>query len=301
MLMRKWALPLGWSVAVAWGVLAALGGADQRLWGSEPGSHATTEGSAAARVAERVVPGDRVLQEGEGREHPLAPAIAWAREGLQQIEEEIEDYSATLVKRERVGNTLNDYEYMFIKVRHEPFSVYMHFLHPPSVRGQEVIYIEGANDGNMWAHGTGIQQRLFGTVSLRPDGIIAMQGQRYPITELGILNLLRRLIEIGEADMKYGECEVHWIRGARVGDRSVTCIEVIHPKPRRNFLFHIARIFVDDELNIPIRYEAHDWPAASGGPPRLIEEYTYMNLKLNNGFTDADFDIRNPAYDFRVK
>ncbi|MBC7317493.1 MAG: DUF1571 domain-containing protein, partial [Chloroflexi bacterium] len=29
--------------------------------------------------------------------------------------------------------------------------------------------------------------------------------------------------------------------------------------------------------------------------------YTYLNIKLNNGFTDMDFDIRNPNYDFRVK
>ena len=69
--------------------------------------------------------------------------------------------------------------------------------------------------------------------------------------------------------------------------------------PRRNFLFHLARIFVDDELNLPIRYESYDWPEKPGGPPELIEEYTYLNLKLNNGFTDADFDIRNPNYQFR--
>ncbi len=30
-----------------------------------------------------------------------------------------------------------------------------------------------------------------------------------------------------------------------------------------------------------------------------MEEYTYLNLKLNNGFTDADFDIKNPNYKFR--
>ena len=30
-----------------------------------------------------------------------------------------------------------------------------------------------------------------------------------------------------------------------------------------------------------------------------MEEYTYLNLKLNNGFTDADFDVKNPSYKFR--
>ncbi len=94
-----------------------------------------------------------------------------------------------MVKRERLGNKLGDYQYMFVKVRHQPFSVYMYFLAPSAEKGQEVIYVDGANNGKMWAHGVGIQDTMFGTVSLEPDGVVAMQGQRYPLTELGILNL----------------------------------------------------------------------------------------------------------------
>ncbi len=60
-----------------------------------------------------------------------------------------------------------------------------------------------------------------------------------------------------------------------------------------------ARIFVDDQLNVPVRYEAYEWPRQPGGKPELIEEYTYLNLKLNNGFTDADFDTHNKDYHFR--
>jgi hypothetical protein len=50
---------------------------------------------------------------------------------------------------------------------------------------------------------------------------------------------------------------------------------------------------------VPIRYEAYDWPTQPGATPQLIEQYTYLQLKLNNGFTDADFDIRNPQYGFQ--
>ena len=32
--------------------------------------------------------------------------------------------------------------------------------------------------------------------------------------------------------------------------------------------------------------------------PELIEKYTYLNLKLNNGFTETDFDIKNTNYHF---
>ncbi len=53
------------------------------------------------------------------------------------------------------------------------------------------------------------------------------------------------------------------------------------------------------ELNVPIRYESYDWPTEKGGEPILVEEYTYLNLKLNNGLTDLDFDVNNPKYQFK--
>lgn len=224
-------------------------------------------------------------------EHPLMPALRWAHSGVGAIEK-LHDYSATLVKRERVNGKVGEPEYMFVKIRHKPFSVYIYFLAPKAFKGREVIYVEGRNNGKLLAHATGLQRRL-GTLELAPDGFIAMRGNRYPLTEIGILNMVRRLVEVGEQDIKYGECEVKFFKGAKINDRVCTCIQVVHPVPRRNFLFHLARIFVDDALNMPIRYESYDWPEKPGGPPRLIEEYTYLNLKLNNGFTDADFDPRS--------
>ena len=75
-------------------------------------------------------------------------------------------------------------------------------------------------------------------------------------------------------------------------------MEVIHPVPRTNFQFHRLRLFVDEQLKLPVRYEQYDWPQQPGGPPELVEEYNFMNLQINNGFTDADFDPRNPRYGF---
>jgi len=233
--------------------------------------------------------------------HPLDPALELARKGLNNLRSTIRDYSCTVVKRERIDGQLNDHEYMFAKIRHEPFSVYLYFLAPESVKGQEVIYVDGRNDGNMLAHaGSGVRA-MVGTVSLKPQSMLAMQGNRYAITELGVENLARRLVEVAEHDRHFGECEVNFYPGAKVNGRVCTCVQVVHPVPRRNFRFHLARVFIDDEYLIPIRYEAYDWPHEAGGEPLLMEEYTYMNVKLNNGFTDADFDPRNTAYKFGVK
>ena len=116
-----------------------------------------------------------------------------------------------------------------------------------------------------------------------------MRNQRYPLTEIGLLNLVRRLAEVAEQDVKFGECDVKFFKGAKINGRSCTLLQVTHPLPRRNFRFHLARVFVDDEFNVPIRYESYAWPREPGATPELIEEYTYVNIKLNNGFTDADF------------
>ncbi len=255
------------------------------------------------RVAERpqaVKPatGTAALRLAGPDEHPLAPALAWAKAKRPGVAA-IKDYSAIMVKQERLSGELGEQQYMFVKVRHEPFSVYTYFMAPADLKGQEAIYVEGKNGNEIQAHGTGLQKTMFGTVSLSPTGLIAMRGQRYPITRIGVLNLVDRLIEVAEKDLEYGESEVKIFRNATLNGRSCTCLQVVHPVPRNNFLYHIARIFIDDELCVPVRHEAYDWPKEPGGAPELLEQYTYVNLKMNNGFTDADFDVRNPNYGYQ--
>jgi hypothetical protein len=179
------------------------------------------------------------LWPGEPREHPLMPALRWAQEGLPRIEK-LDGYTATLIKRERFGNSLQK-QCIAVKVRHRPVSIYVKFLGPADVKGQEAVFIEGANNGKISAHGTGLRKLMVGTVALDPDGILAMKGQHYPLTQIGVLNLTKRLIEVASEDVKYGECEVKYVKDAKINDRVCTCIQVVHPLPRKNFLFHIAR------------------------------------------------------------
>jgi hypothetical protein len=239
--------------------------------------------------------------------HPLDPALEMARKSLEHIEQNVQDYTCTLVKRERVQGELLDYEFMHCKVRHEqmeagqtvaPFGVYLSFLKPDSVKGREVIYVEGANSGKMIAHEGGFKGRFIPTVSLLPTSAIALRGNRYPITEIGIKTLTERLIEKGSRDRRLGDCEVRLVDGAKVKDRVCTMLEVKHLDRRPEYEFCVARIFLDNELNMPIRYEAYDWPRSPEGPPELIEEYTYINVRLNVGLSDADFSAENPNYRF---
>lgn len=237
----------------------------------------------------------------------LDRALQMAREGLQNSRENISDYTAVLVKREQVGGSLGQHEYMFLKMRNrkvtsgrvtQPFSVYLSFLKPASVKGREVIYVEGQNDGNMVAHEGGLKGKFLPTVKVPPDGMLAMRGQRYPLTEIGVENLIEKLIERGEAASKYPDVSCEFRQGARLKDRACTVIQVTQPTRRPDADFYQAQIFIDDELNVPIRYIAYDWPNRAGEAGQVIEEYNYLNLEVNVGLTDSDFNPRNKAYNF---
>jgi hypothetical protein len=60
----------------------------------------------------------------------------------------------------------------------------------------------------------------------------------------------------------------------------------------------LACVFIDNEWHFPIRVEIYELPQDRSKQPQLVEEYTYKDLKLNNGYSDADFDPKNRQYKF---
>jgi hypothetical protein len=258
-------------------------------------------GLCSAALAQQAPPSGRQVQQATATvpaDHPLAPVIQWAHAAHKRMEM-VADYSCTFVKRERIGDELTEHQYLAIKLRHKPFSVYVNFLAPASVKGQEAIYVEGQNDGHLLAHSTGLKDTLIGTLKLKPDGMLAMKGNRHPITEMGLLNLTGKIAKVCEQSVPFNESQVTYLPGAKVNGRVCTCIQILNPTPRTELHHHLRRIFVDDELQIPIRFETYGWPAKPGEEPPLEEEYTYLNLKFNHGFTDHEFDVKNPSYRFK--
>ncbi len=245
----------------------------------------------------------------QGGSHPLDPAIEIATRALGIIRNDIADYTCTLVKRERVKGTLRDHEYMFAKIRNgkvqdgravTKFGVYLYFLKPEDIKGREVLFIEGENNDKLLAKEGGLKGKIVPSVWLRPDSALAMADNLHPITEIGLENLVIKLLERAEREKQAGgECEVNFMRDAKINGRVCTLLQVKHPVKRPQFDFFLAQVFIDDELGLPIRYAAYGWPEREGAQPPVLEEYTYLNLKLNVGLPDSDFDHNNPNYKFR--
>jgi len=226
------------------------------------------------------------------KEHVLAPAIRIAKQSLK-VAEGLEDYTANFFKREYVNGQIVVHS-MSVKMRQKPFSVYLRFHKPHE--GREVIYVEGQNNGNLLAHDTGIRS-VVGTVSLSPTSKEALSESRYPITNMGMANMVKNLIEQWELESKYGECDVKYYPNAKLGGRKVKVIQCSHPVPRKQFPFHKTLLYLDKETNLPIRVENHSFPQ-NGRPSQLVEEYTYSNVQTNVGLTDIDFSTQNPNYGF---
>jgi hypothetical protein len=280
--------------------LAATGGAlaAAPLWADEPAADLREPIHRVAKANDPVV--------GGGPAHPLDPALDMAQTALVRMQESVIDYTAVVIKRERTKTGLGDYEYMAAKIRNRkldgdqvkvPLSVYLKFLKPKSIEGREVLWVEGQNNNKLRAHEGGIVP--IPALWLDPDGALAMRGNRYPIYDIGIENLVVKLLDKGKLVRKLGpeNCEVWMTPGAKVNDRVCTVMNVKHPEQRPPYEFFLAQIFIDDELQVPIRYIAYMWPTTpedKTGP--VLEEYTYLKLKLNVGLTDEDFDVNNKNY-----
>ena len=146
-------------------------------------------------------------------------------------------------------------------------------------------------------HETGLK-RLVGTLRLEPNGRLAMLGQKYPIYEVGMIRLVEKLIEKGNEEPIKSQATITIDENSKVGDRKCRMIQVTLANQSQDADFHVARIFIDMERMIPLRYAAYRWPEGKNKDLPLEEEYTYMNVELNVGLQDIDFDPENPAYNF---
>lgn len=237
------------AIGAAWLVLAMLpaGAQQQRKEAfSEPVFRVASD-TPAKQVSARAVamPADSETDaffdlEPQPGEHPLAPCKRLAERVKANIEANVQDYSCLFSKVERIDGELQEANYISMQVMHNPFSVHMLFRKPK--KGQECLYVEGQNNGNMKARAHGWRGTIAGVLTLDPNGSLAMAGQRHPITKAGMQNLTNELITIAENDMKFGECEVRTFDDRQVDKRPTVMMEIVHPVPRREFKFHVAHL-----------------------------------------------------------
>lgn len=218
------------------------------------------------------------------------------KNALQKIEA-VRGYTYVFYKQERVNGVLRPRERIAMKIRHHPFSVYANYLSPEEIKGREGIYVEGLRDGKIIGHAGGFQA-LFGSLEVDPEGMLAMQGNRHPITSAGIRHLMRKWQAFGADKAKRKNFRIRVVEGVQVDNRDTQMWEFFFEEPIPEIDISRARIYLDTQYGFPIRYQAWAQPTTADQEPPLVEDYIYTQIHMNPGLTDQDFDPKNPDYHF---
>jgi hypothetical protein len=153
-----------------------------------------------------------------------------------------------------------------------------------------VLFVEGSFDGKM------LVRRRTGGITLRIsiDGGLAARESTLPITYLGFHNMLREAIQKMEGDIAAdptGEnTRVELFKNATIDGRPCTAIRITHPDRDAKMDFHLAHVFIDNQTHLPVRLDYYDWPAGASEEPPLLGEFTYQDVRINVGLTEAHFD-----------
>lgn len=213
-------------------------------------------------------------------------------------------YTCKLRKQEVVRGDLLAEQTMFLKCRHQPFSVYLIWLAGDT--GREVIYIDGQNDGKIIAHDGGWKARI-PAFSLVPDQGLAMRDARYPVTTAGLVNFIDTMLKVHEADLGRKQdytCEI--IEDSEFENRPCRIFTTKYESADGSPVYRKSVTTLDKEWNLPLQSRHFEWPRPGTelseeelDEATLIEAYSFEDLKLSQQLTDRDFDRTNPEYNFR--
>jgi len=247
----------------------------------------------------------------------------------------LRSYTMTLVKRELIAKELEPEERFLVKWR-RPRTIYLKEV--AGLReGQEVLYVEGANKGRIKVHkGTfpdvtvnldprgrlamGHAHHPVPDVSI-PRFIELVAGNVARMREKGVgrIELVGREELFGAPVVKLelttpptgtsptlAKGQTLWDLADSSGQSMYV---ILHANERRGWTqadhaqpgdavivpdFYAGRmtLWIDETLHLPVQADIYDHDG------RLYEHYEHHDLKIDVPLTGADFDPKNPAYDF---
>jgi hypothetical protein len=227
--------------------------------------------------------------------------------GLERIEA-VPDYMATFLKQEKIDGVMSEPNFMQVKIRHEPFSVYMKWVDGGDV-GREVLYVDGKNDNEMLVKLGGVKGRMMPTLKVNPTGSVAMAEARYPVTNMGVKKMIEKILEAREEDLKISRgVSCRMIDNQKFNKRDCFCFQVEYEtKEVSPQHFRKSLIYIDKETYFPICVKnfsfapdgQEDLTGKELDEATLCEFYSYSNIVLDDRLAAAAFDKTNSNYQFR--
>lgn len=230
----------------------------------------------------------------------LAPATASSQDVLGVVADmeaayaRIHDYTARLVKRERIKDKLRDPEDILLKFR-EPGKIYMRWM-GSEVPGRQILFVKGRDQDRALIHEPGFPSSLI-TILTAPDSALVLQESRHPITDVGLGRLIELLAAHARRATARGELASREISAAGPSGpaQAERRLELLTPKTATGYLAHRAVVTIHLASRLPVAVELF------GANDELLASYTYKELVVNPGLSDRDFDPTNPQYSFPTR
>ncbi len=245
---------------------------------------------------ERLTPGLPVPEE---QWQAFEQMINDAKVRFRTINRQFGSYACIVTMRETVRGELQDMRRAQMIFRAEPFSVYMKYITPDDIVGREIVYVEGQNNDRIIVTKGGYRPALARiTRAIKMDSQMAHSESNHSLKELGIASMMKQLLDVAHSAEQFPDCKIEFIENASIDNRACTVIQITHEPKSNVFPFYKGQVFIDNQYQIPVRFVCYNWPDSSG-VATIREEFTYTNIIPNITVTDADFDYRNPRYEFK--
>lgn len=247
------------------------------------------------------------IQEGElrGRMAVLMQVLLLEK-GLEWIKNN-PAYTATFYKKERIGANLTDDQFISLKLRNEPFSVYMKWI-KGNDEGQEILYVDGENNNEMLVKVGGVGGRMLPALKLDPHGSMAMSKARYPVTKLGFKQMLEEILQFRRTDLaNMSGVKCRMLEDQQIDGRECYCFIVEYGSPERSEIFRKSVIYLDEENGMPVCVKNFGWLTGEqqqldpkeADKESLLEFYSFSDVSFENKLASADFSRENENYHFK--
>lgn len=219
-----------------------------------------------------------------------------------RLMESVGNYTVVFNKEERINGDLLEPQSIDMKVQHKPhFAVYMKWR--VGDRGRQVLYSDEYEDGSMVVKFGGLK-RILPALKIDPNCANAKAESRYPVTEAGVLGMIRQLLVHREQDLKRG----HGVSCVRLPDQELDqrkCYSFLIEYEDQKFskTYRKTLVNIDARYHIPMLVRNFTWATdaenlseAELDQSTLIENYSFSGVNLESELVAIDFSRENPRY-----
>jgi outer membrane lipoprotein-sorting protein len=215
--------------------------------------------------------------------------FAQVLEEMHQAYGQVDNYTATFLLQERIDRELGPNQQLLLKFK-KPLNIYLRWLKGQH-EGRQALYPAGVDGNELWVRLPLLVGAI--TLSFDPQSPRARKGSRHPITDVGIGKLLDFITDNASRGMQHGELTIE-DNGQRITFGRPARRYILHfpANPASGYYCMTALLDVDHEHRLPVYAEIFDWHG------QLIERYGYLDVRVNPGLSEEDFNPHNPAYGF---